>query len=158
MANSSSSVSGSARVPTSAFAGINTSFLKRAASSSVRPQHTKLPLRKMNTSPSLIRPSPSLLVPSSLSPRHFGTQYASCSGCAPRDGGKRVRRRVRRYRSAVASVEMGCISLCVGLGFLRIESESEAVRRRGVCALGFRDEDEDDDDDGPCGGGVHSEA
>ena len=54
---------------------------------------------------------------------------------------------------------MGCISLWVGLGFVRIESESEAVRRRGVCALGFREEeDDDDDDDEPCGGGVHSEA
>lgn len=158
MANSSSSVSGSARVPTSAFAGINTSLLKRTASSSVRPQHTKLPLRKMNTSPSLFRPSPSpSLLPSLLSPRHFGTQYASCSGRAPRDGDKRVRRRVRRYRSAVASVEMGCISLCVGFGFVRIESESEAVRRRGVCALGFREEEEDEDDE-PCDGGVHSEA
>ena len=52
---------------------------------------------------------------------------------------------------------MGCISLCVCFGFVRIESESEAVRRRGVCALGFREEEEDEDDE-PCDGGVHSEA
>ena len=129
VANSSSSVSGSARGPTSALAGPNTSFLKRLASSSARPQHTKLPLLKMNTSPS---PAPLL---------HLGTQYASCSGRAL--GGSRVRRRVRRYRSEVARVEIGCISLWVGLGFARMESESDAVRRSGVCALGFRD---------PCGG------
>ena len=142
MANSSSSVSGSARGPTSALEGANTSLLNRFASSSARPQHTKLPLLKMNTSPSRRAAPP----PPSASPSppllHFGTQYASCSGRAL--GGSRVRKRVRRYRSEVARVEIGCISLWVGLGFARIESESDAVRRSGVCALGFRD---------PCGGG-----
>jgi hypothetical protein len=137
VANSSSSVSGSARVPTSAFAGTNTSLLNRIASSSARPQHTKLPLLKMKTSPSLF-PSPPLVL------LHFGTQYASCSGRAPRASGRRVRSRVRRYRSAVARVEMGCISLCVGLGLVRIERESDAVRRRGVWALGLKEETVDD--------------
>ena len=155
VANSSSSVSGSANVPTSAFVGIKTSLLKRTASSSVRPQQTKLPLRKMNTSPSLFPPSASPRSPLLLLlPHQFGTQYASWSGRAPRADGKRVRRRARRYRSAVASVEIGCMSLWVGFGFVRIERESEAVRRRGVWALGFRE-----DDDASCGGGcVQSEA
>jgi hypothetical protein len=139
VANSSSSVSGSARGPTSARAGVNTSLLNRIASSSVRPQHTKLPLPKINTSPSRLTspPSPPSPPPPSAPPRllHFGTQYASCSGRAL--GGSRVRRRVRRYRSEVATVEMGCILLWVGLGFARIGRESEAVRRSGVCAFGF---------------------
>jgi hypothetical protein len=58
---------------------------------------------------------------------------------------------VRRYRSAVASVEMGCISLCVGLGLVRIESESDAVRRRGVWALGLKEDDDPCGDGGGCG-------
>jgi hypothetical protein len=33
---------------------------------------------------------------------------------------------------------MGCISLWVGLGLARIGRESDAVRRSGVWALGFR--------------------
>ena len=140
MANSSSSVSGSVRGPTSALAGVNTSLLNRFASSSPRPQHTKLPLLKMNTSPSRraapVSPSPSPPLPL----LHFGTQYASCSGRAV--DGSRVRRRVKRYRSDVARVDMGCISLCVGFGLARIERESDAVRRSGVWALGFKD---------PCG-------
>jgi hypothetical protein len=149
VANSSSSVSGSASGPTSARAGVNTSLLNRIASSSARPQHTKLPLLKINTSPSRFT-SPPPSPPLQLLLLHFGTQYASCSGRAL--GGSRVRRRVRRYRSEVATVEMGCILLWVGLGFARIGRESEAVRRSGVCALGFRDPcggraDEDDEED-----------
>ena len=136
VANSSSSVSGSASGPTSARAGVNTSLLNRIASSSARPQHTKLPLLKINTSPSRFT-SPPPSPPLQLLLLHFGTQYASCSGRAL--GGSRVRRRVRRYRSEVATVEMGCILLWVGLGFARIGRESEAVRRSGVCAFGFRD-------------------
>jgi hypothetical protein len=38
---------------------------------------------------------------------------------------------------------MGCISLWVGFGLARIESESNAVRRSDVWALGFKY---------PCGG------
>ena len=136
VANSSSSVSGTASGPTSARAGVSTSLLNRIASSSERPQHTKLPLLKMNTSPS--RPSPLL---------HWGTQYASCSGRAV--CGSRVRKRVRRYRSEVVSVDIGCISLRVGFGFARMERDSEAVRRSGVWALGLK---------GPCCDGAASEA
>jgi hypothetical protein len=32
------------------------------------------------------------------------------------------------------------------------------VRRRGVWALGFREEEEEEEEEEPCGGGVHSEA
>jgi len=41
------------------------------------------------------------------------------------------------YRSAVASVKMGCITPRVGVGFERIGNEAEADRRRGVVSLGF---------------------
>jgi hypothetical protein len=44
---------------------------------------------------------------------------------------------------------MGCISLWVGLGLARMESESDAVRRSGVWALGLKD---------PWGGEVVSDA
>lgn len=36
-------------------------------------------------------------------------------------------------------VDIGCISLCVGLGLARIGRESNAVRRSDVWALGFKD-------------------
>jgi hypothetical protein len=36
-------------------------------------------------------------------------------------------------------VDMGCISLWVGFGLARMESESNAVRRSDVWALGFKD-------------------
>jgi hypothetical protein len=106
--NSSSSVSASdsfSGAIATPFARPITVLANFCASWSSKPQHTKLPLENMNTSPSLPLPGVG---------DHFGTQRASCSILD--EGGRRcdcARSLESRYFSAVASVETGRISLRV---------------------------------------------
>lgn len=95
------------------------------ASSSDRPQQTRLPFEKTKTSPS--RPG----FP------HLGIHQASKRACDL--GGKSgcERSLESKKRSAVARVKTVCISPLVGVGFVRIGIDCKAERLKVVVAVGF---------------------